>query len=924
MKKNKILIFSMSFILLFFVLFFTLYIKVLPLCVSNNKVISLAQNSVKKYFDCELKIKNPKLKTEFSPNISFKVDEFLIVKDNKNILDVKNLNTQISIKDIIKNKLILNHFELDYIFADINKLIDLFPQDESKNKKNKQPFEIDFYDSILTLKKSLILYEIESGYDLKFELNDFYIDNTQKQGRNLHFKIDTLLNKNGKSVRFAINDMNKVLLKNKHIYVNDCVLNINNSNVHINAMASKKEGINIDLTSNGFKVEDIVNIVNSNIIINNGSEMLAFFDDIKGNFDFKINITKNDLKGDIDIKKSSLKIIPVNNLPLNIEKGKITVSSNDIILKDFEGYYGNQKLNKATLEGKIKDYTRTCETNLSIKTSITNDFTKNYLSKMINAKMEMIGEAPGIILVKSLNNKIDITMAAKVAKGDDILIEGASFSPKNYDRALKADLAFENNILNIKNINYYIASVLKKGVKAKPVMVLNGNIDCSQPIPVVKDFSFDIPNPLPSEFLNVFIGQKVFKGGKFSGNLGFVNNEQYPKIKGQMQANDVRIPQQRLSIKSAKIETDDNLINIIADGGYKRSKYSFKGNIKNAIMFPIVVKNVDFKLDNINVDRLLQSFNAQNTSSVTDNKELAYENDIKENVDDTSVTFDVNDLIIERCILRLDKGKYKDINFGNLAANLTLDKNNVLELKSNKFDIAEGISTLKVFCDLKKHKYNIRLGIKDVNSDIMSSSLLNLSREIAGKASGLIELNTDESLKLNGSIKFLVKDGQIQKIGLVEYVLKLAALFRNPFVMVSPSVISDIINIPEGKFDNIQGELFIKNNVVELLKIKSQAPQLASYIVGCYNIENSDTILRIYTKFSNKNKGVGGFLRNLSLNSLANRIPLSSRSDAHYYAAELSQIPEIDADEKDCQIFLTKVDGDVEHNNFLSSLKKLK
>ncbi len=924
MKKNKILIFSISFILLFFVLFFTLYIKVLPLCVSNNKVISLAQNSVKKYFDCELKIKNPKLKTEFSPNISFKVDEFLIVKDNKNILDVKNLNTQISIKDIIKNKLILNHFELDYIFADINKLIDLFPQDESKNKKNKQQFEIDFYDSILTLKKSLILYEIESGYDLKFELNDFYIDNTQKQGRNLHFKIDTLLNKNGKSVRFAINDMNKVLLKNKHIYVNDCVLNINNSNVHINAMASKKEGINIDLTSNGFKVEDIVDIVNSNIIINNGSEMLAFFDDIKGNFDFKINITKNDLKGDIDIKKSSLKIIPVNNLPLNIEKGKITVSSNDIILKDFEGYYGNQKSNKATLEGKIKDYTRTCETNLSIKTSITNDFTKNYLSKMINAKMEMIGEAPGIILVKSLNNKIDITMAAKVAKGDDILIEGASFSPKNYDRALKADLSFENNILNIKNINYYIASVLKKGVKAKPVMVLNGNIDCSQPIPVVKDFSFDIPNPLPSEFLNVFIGQKVFKGGKFSGNLGFVNNEQYPKIKGQMQANDVRIPQQRLSIKSAKIETDDNLINIIADGGYKRSKYNFKGNIKNAIMFPIVVKNVDFKLDSINVDRLLQSFNAQNTSSVTDNKELAYENDIKENVDDTSVTFDVNDLIIERCILRLDKGKYKDINFGNLAANLTLDKNNVLELKSNKFDIAEGISTLKVFCDLKKHKYNIRLGIKDVNSDIMSSSLLNLSREIAGKASGLIELNTDESLKLNGSIKFLVKDGQIQKIGLVEYVLKLAALFRNPFVMVSPSVISDIINIPEGKFDNIQGELFIKNNVVELLKIKSQAPQLASYIVGCYNIENSDTILRIYTKFSNKNKGVGGFLRNLSLNSLANRIPLSSRSDAHYYAAELSQIPEIDADEKDCQIFLTKVDGDVEHNNFLSSLKKLK
>ena len=51
---------------------------------------------------------------------------------------------------------------------------------------------------------------------------------------------------------------------------------------------------------------------------------------------------------------------------------------------------------------------------------------------------------------------------------------------------------------------------------------------------------------------------------------------------------------------------------------------------------------------------------------------------------------------------------------------------------------------------------------------------------------------------------------------------------------------------------------------------------------------------------------------------------LSSRNDSDYYEAEISQLPEIDADEKDCQIFLTKVDGDVEHNNFISSLKKIK
>ena len=85
-----------------------------------------------------------------------------------------------------------------------------------------------------------------------------------------------------------------------------------------------------------------------------------------------------------------------------------------------------------------------------------------------------------------------------------------------------------------------------------------------------------------------------------------------------------------------------------------------------------------------------------------------------------------------------------------------------------------------------------------------------------------------------------------------------------------------------------------------------------------------DIFYDTYTKFSNKNKGFAGFMRNISLNSLANRIPLSSRNDRNYYSAEISQLPPIDADEKDCQIFLTKVDGDVEHNNFISSLKKIK
>ena len=187
---------------------------------------------------------------------------------------------------------------------------------------------------------------------------------------------------------------------------------------------------------------------------------------------------------------------------------------------------------------------------------------------------------------------------------------------------------------------------------------------------------------------------------------------------------------------------------------------------------------------------------------------------------DDDYTFDTGLIVVEKCVLEVIKGFYKEINFGNLIANLTLDRNGVLDIKSNHFDFAEGISSLKVNCDLKNHNYYIKLGVKDINSDLVASTLLALPREISGKAKGLIELNTDNTFKLNGKILFDISDGTIQKVGLIEYALKFAAVFRNPIAMLSPSLLFDIVNIPEGDFEKINGNLEIKDNVIQKMVIK--------------------------------------------------------------------------------------------------------
>ncbi len=909
MKKTGIIVSISTIGLILFIV--VVYLLVLPFVVTKTNLIN---HFLKPY---NIKVENPYLKTYINSNLDFGAKKIKAIEGDNVILQIDNLNTSVKLSDIFIKKLVVNNLSSDYIYADVNSLLNLFGGKESKKQKESD-FSLDLYNSILDLKKALIVYKPNKKTEIKLHIKDVNIDNTQKQIRYVHFNFFTEI-KQGKNVqKYSIQDKNKVVIKNKHLYIEDCIFNINKSSVHINGEGSRKNGLIVNLSSKDFMLENVVGILRTDLIIPNGSEILSYFDKLSGKFNFDINLKKTGMEGKITLKSLTTKLSPLAYLPVTLSGGTININPKKITLEDFSGYWGLNKNNKALLEGYINDYLNSCDTKLEITTSFTNEFVEKYLSKTSGVPLKMTGEtkkAGAKIIVKSIYDKIDVILMSKLNKGDDILVDNVSLTPVSYDRAIKADMHLENNLLDIKEINYYIASNLVKGVKVKPVVVLRGRFDISKPIPDLKVLGFEIPNPLPSEFLNLFVGQKLFKGGKFSGKLYVDARQKDPLIRGKINAEEIKVPSQRIYIKNAELNTDKTKVHLNANGRFKRSDFVFRGDIKSALTYPIIIHDLEFELDKLDLEKLMASFNETPKTDIDLNNQ--------DNSEENPVTFDFRNLIVEKCILKLNEGSYKDIKFGNLKADLTF-KDGILHLHSNKFDIADGISTVKVLCDLVKHKYYLRLGIKDVNSDVMSTTLLNLPKEISGAASGLIELNTDKSMKLNGIIKFAIKNGQIQKIGLVEYLMKFASIFRNPLVSITPSIFSDIINIPEGKFDKISGELNIENNFVKLMKITSSSPQLSSYIVGCYNLENSDAILRIYTKFSNKHKGIGGVLRKISLSSLANRIPLSSRNDAHYYASELKNLPKIDADEKDVQIFLTTVDGDVEHNNFLSSLKKIK
>lgn len=898
------------------------YLYTLPKLVSSAWLNKVAVKEATEFLKADLSIKNPKLTTSLSPNIGFTLEELTLTKNNKQILVLNNLDTELSFKDIWAKRIIVKKLFADNIVVNVSDLMAILPKQEQKEEKPSE-FNLDLFSTIFGVRKCVITYNMDDA-GIKFDAQNILLDRT-KAKKYLHFDFDFFMTKGQDKIQVSADDKHCIYMGNGELHIDKFPIEIDKSKIVIDAFASRKAGMNLNISSKNFSARDIYNIVASNIIMPNGKEMLAPICDVSGSVDFNVHLTSKNIRGDINVNESEFKIKDLMKMPVKITQGIVEIGNKDIILKDFKGYYNNKTNDTLTMEGSVKDYWKTCDTKIVSDIFVNNDFFRDYVSKMLGSPISLVGDAGSRLTLTSKNGSCDILWYFLLREGEGFKLGDQSMLLKDYKTLFKVDLSIVKNILKINTIDYFITNELKKGMT--PVLSINGNLDIADNMKL-QDIHLKIPRPLPSEFLNFLAGQKIFKKGTITGEMGVINTGEFPVMEGVITLDKVRIPSQRLFINSAKIGAKGDKLGAIAEGKFKRSKYNFKGYIVNDLRLPIIVKYVDLDVDNIDVERFLansqESSNVNNTlsPSLSQGEGVAKDSEADTNVD--VPTFQKGLIIVEKCMLNLESGKYKNVNFGNLHANLTLDKDGILNLQSNKFDIAEGISTLKVRADLIKNKYYLRLGVKDVNSTVMADALLGLPREISGKAMGLVEINSDASLKLNGDIKFNIQNGTIEKIGYVEYILKVASLFRNPLVMISPTTFGDLVNIPDGKFDVIKGELKLKDNVIERMMIKSSAKQLSSFIIGRYDLNTNDASLRIYTKMSNKGEGFAGFLRNISLNSLANRISSNERNEGNYYSSEIEQIPQIDADEKDAQVFLTKVEGDVINFNFLSSLKRIK
>src|SRR5574344_875808 len=678
-----------------------LYLSAIPAFITNHKIVNILENSVYKSTGFNLTIDNPKIRTTLTPIVEVKFDNLNFSHQNKTGLALNNFDTEISLISIFKQKVILKKVNIENVYTDVNTLLKLKIQKQEKKKSN---FKIDLWDCILNIKNCAIKYNIDNTTSLNLVGKNLRIANIigEKHSKNIKFNFNTTIQKKNKKLIINVKDYNKVHLKDNTLYVDNCRININKSYLLVKCVMTPKD-YDVDLFSRNFDINNIIKLLKTNLLIPNGKQIMSLFSNTKGTFDLDICINNHSIiKGSIRLKNCFLKVVSMG-LPVQVKQGNILITKDIIKLENLKGHYCEYNSNKFDMVGTVSDYRKSIDTKITANAKITDDFMRDHLTKLTGYPLGLVGVSDTRLVFTSKNKSSDLLWLFRINKGGNLVVDNTLLSENSIERVLKTQLHFVGKTIQIKGIDYFEGAKPKKGEKKAPIINVTGNIDISKPIPQVKDIGFVIPQPVPSEFLNTIIRQSIFRKGTIWGAFHLYNKNNKIYGQGKLFAKKIKIPSQRLSIKELSILTDDDHIHVHSWGKYRKSKFIANGVIWNNFKLPLTVKTADVTVGDLNVEKILTTFNNDNKQQTNFVAKEETSNNGNDNID-KSAEFDIRNIVIQNCALKIVKGTYKKIVFGNVNADMTLDKTGLMTLKSNDFDFADGKSSGTILCDLVKQK----------------------------------------------------------------------------------------------------------------------------------------------------------------------------------------------------------------------------
>ena len=243
-------------------------------------------------------------------------------------------------------------------------------------------------------------------------------------------------------------------------------------------------------------------------------------------------------------------------------------------------------------------------------------------------------------------------------------------------------------------------------------------------------------------------------------------------------------------------------------------------------------------------------------------------------------------------------------------------KNNIFDFKMKEMKFAGGIINANGFYDFGKNISKMKFEADNIDSNKVAEMTLNLQDQISGIAQARVDISAKDMFKyLDADCTFEVKEGYMPKLGDKELAIK-----------DTKYKLSEITNLDLSQKDlmkdDIKGSFNVHNTEINNINLTTWHPLSAMLLEGNYEMEKQYADLQLFWHYSKEApKGIRIFGIPVSL---ILKVVFRPEYSKEQYQSKLSNIPKINAEEKNSIYYRILLKGDINNNKTSLELKEIR
>lgn len=845
------------------------------------------------------------------PNIHIKKYRIALIQEqNNNTYVIKGTNLHISdytlnkkIKLKTNGNLILNNKKQISYNVDLESKI--FPKKESK------------INHPITVLNELIKYNIIADIEAKLNLQKENIE-----GKLNIDKISFIYEK----VQYPQSSL-KLAFKGDRANLNASLHTTKNLKANITGYfnTGKKRYIDLHVLSDRMNIKDVLLIAKA-MSKPFGITKIKNFDangTLKANFDIKSNFKQIESNGYLRIFNAKL-TDKINKISLDALNADIDFSRDSVILKQANAKINNQpiSISGSINENAIANILVTAKNlplkGLLITTGHSNLLKRNQIkSGIVNLNASIIGQLdkaiPKInitidnICINNIHSKSNINIRKAIAKCNyNKNIQGniQAVGIKTLLNSSEADISSINLVLNNNELIIPKTLISYNNIK----MDLYGKISQLYKNPVFDTINISIPN-------QISVPVKGYPNSKatLSGNITLSESTLNPNIKGNVYIPLVRIPSLSTIIKNASIEIDKEIFFNCQQIQVANSLIKLNAQIDRNISKNIIVKNINFISDNIDLNYLIPlSKNLQKNSD--------------------------SNIIIQNGKSSIQNFRVGKIISNNITSDISLNNNN-LHLNNVRGSAYFGKIAGDINYDLKHKKTSINIQGRNLSASPALIALTGRDDDIHG------QLDFDSNISIGGYSKseilhslkgftnFIITNGKMGVLGKFEHLLYAQNVISVNLLRANlNAAIKALTAKNTGVYKYMKGKITFSNGWANIVWVKTSGPTMSLYMTGRYYMPDNTANLIILGRISDDVVRILGPIGEFSMNKVLSYMPklgeintfFTNQITTNPNYENTSEIPYLTPQTE----FRTKeykvvIDGDIQRQSSVKSFKWL-